>query len=342
MTLDGGLGAVVQKNIPLIQDSISMGMAACKHANGRDWWLIVLKDHSNVIYKVLITPNTIASITTQVLNFPYIYSNASQATFSQDGNKFVYSTGYGGPNSWHDVRVLSFDRCTGDFDSLTYIPPMNGMGFGLAFSPNSEYLYHSSFNTIFQVDLNTFTQDTVAVNDGFYSPYPPFQTDFWLMYLAANGKIYISSGNGVIDMHVINSPDSAGPACDVQLHSVHTPCFFVRSNVLHPNYYLGPVLGIVCDTLGLGVDEHSHDFHFSIAPNPNNGNFKISYLLPQNEKGEFEIFDVSGRQVFKIELPQWSTMQSIILPSALANGIYHCQINSINLHAIKKLVLLRF
>jgi hypothetical protein len=322
----------------VLQDSLSWGFSACKHANGRDWWIVALKQNNNLIYNVLLTPDTIASITTHVLNFPFIYNNAGQPTFSNDGTKFAYTYGYAGPNGVHDVRILTFDRCTGVYDSLSYIPLGPGAGFGLAFSPNSEYLYHSSFQKIYQVNLTTFTQDTVAVNDGFYSPYPPFQTDFWLMYLAANSKIYISSGNGVIDMHVINSPDSAGLACDVQLHSVHSPCFFVRSNVLHPNYYLGPVLGSVCDTLGLGEDEYNHDFNFSIAPNPNTGNFKVSYMLPQNQKGKLEIFDINGRRLYEMNLPPWSTMQHLFLPQ-LSNGVYHCAISSGGERVNKKIVV---
>ncbi|MCO5289206.1 MAG: hypothetical protein M9940_07270 [Bacteroidetes bacterium] len=92
-------------------------------------------------------------------------------------------------------------------------------------------LYASSFQRIYQ--LNTDTSDIaasktiVAVNDGYFS-LPPFQTDFWFMYLAANGKIYISSGNGVIDLHYINYPDSAGMACSVQQHALHLPCYSGR------------------------------------------------------------------------------------------------------------------
>src|SRR4029079_9453681 len=134
-------------------------------------------------YKTLITSAVIYSTSIQNVNPGVVYGTASQPIFSPDGLKFVYSTGYGGPNGWHDVRILNFDRCTGDLFNFHYIPSMPGVGFGLAFSSNSNYLYHSFFQTIFQVDMTTLAQDTVALNEGFYSPYAPLQTDFWLMYL---------------------------------------------------------------------------------------------------------------------------------------------------------------
>jgi hypothetical protein len=40
MTLDNGLGAVVSKNNILFSDSLTMNLFACRHANGRDWWLM--------------------------------------------------------------------------------------------------------------------------------------------------------------------------------------------------------------------------------------------------------------------------------------------------------------
>jgi len=341
MTLDGGLGGVALKNIPVIQDSLSLGISACKHANGRDWWIVALKDNSNLIYKILLTPDTIAAITTQLLPMPSTYYvNAGQPTFSPDGQKFGYTFGYGGPNGWHDVRLLNFDRCSGAFDSLMYIPPAGGVGFGLVFSPNSNFLYHSSFNKIYQVNLTTFTQDTVAVNDGFYSPYPPFQTDFWLMYLAANGKIYISSGNSVIDMHYINYPDSAGTACDVHLHGLHLPCFYFRGNVNHPNYYLGAADGTVCDSLGLNPVNEPQVLEntFSIKPNPNSGQFSVLYILPQGQSGTLEVFDLEGKRVYSQTLPPWSTLQTPDLTN-LKQGIYQAVITSGNSRVSRKVVV---
>ncbi len=41
MNGDNGLGKVVEKNKVIFNDTMSdAGMTACRHANGRDWWLV--------------------------------------------------------------------------------------------------------------------------------------------------------------------------------------------------------------------------------------------------------------------------------------------------------------
>jgi hypothetical protein len=173
----------------------------------------------------------------------------------------------------------------------------------------------------------------------FLSAPPVFYTDFNSLYLAANGKIYISSGSSVLDLHEMDYPDSAGIACTVNLHNIHTSCFF-RGIPNHPNYYLGRLVGSACDTItsSLTPNPSPKERGITISPNPNNGNFKIMYLLPQNKSGKLEIFDINGRAVYSQNLPQWSTLQFISLPK-LSNGVYVCSITSNNQRVNKKLVI---
>jgi hypothetical protein len=100
-------------------------------------------------------------------------------------------------------------------------------------------------------------------------------------------------------------------------------------------------LGSSCDTLGLGVEELHHDFHFSVSPNPNNGIFKISYLLPQNENGKMEIINFNGQRVYEMKLPQWSTLQIISIPTTIVSGIYNCSITSANERVNMKIAVIR-
>ncbi|MCO5288444.1 MAG: T9SS type A sorting domain-containing protein [Bacteroidetes bacterium] len=344
MSYNGGLGKVISKNNIALTGIFGGSLAACKHGNGRDWWVIALSDSANYIYKFLITPDTIQYVGSQFLNVQGYPGWMGQPTFSPDGIKFAYShydisMGY----YWQDIRLFDFDRCDGDFtfNSIAYLPDSVG-GFGVAFSPNSQYLYASSWKRIYQLDTYSAnipaSMQLVATNDSFASPSPPFYTDFWEMYLAANGKIYLTSGSGVVHLHEMDYPDSVGMACNVNLHNVFINNFNFRTVPNHPNYYLGRKIGSPCDTIPTGFEEKEHDFKFKIFPNPNNGNFKIMYLLPQNKAGKLEIFDINGRAVYSQNLPQWSTLQFISLPK-LSNGIYAIKINSNNFSITKKLII---
>ena len=336
-TLNNGLGAVVvgQKNIQIPQADLVPGMAACKHANGRDWWIVVFEHNSDLIFIYLLSPTGIALIGQQHLGITPIANLGGQKDFSPDGKKFAHIY-YEGPNGsvQNYIRIFDFDRCTGVFSNgleISYNEPIGGVG--IAFSPNSKELYATNFNKIYQINVDTTdiaaSMDTVAINDGYYSPLPPLQSNFWMTYRAANGKIYISSGNSVIDMHFINYPDSDGVACDVKQHSVRMPCYIFRSHVYHPNYYLGcdTTLGCPC-LINTGLNQFGgHDFKVKLSPNPGRFGFDILYLLPQNKSGELSVYDLQGRLMHREHLPPWSTMQSISATN-WAPGVYQVRMES--------------
>jgi hypothetical protein len=350
LTLDNGLGAVTIKNQVVIQDTLNYGIGVCKHANGRDWWIVMAKDSSDVIFKVLFTSSGITNVTTQSLGYtPLPWGNVAQLSFSPDGNKFATTTYFPESNlpmdsSNSSVVLFNFDRCSGMFSNPAIVSIIdNQYLFGLAFSPSGQYTYTCSSGNIFQINNDTYNVDTVATYDGYISPGPSCcPAAFWNMYTAANGKIYISSGSGVQHIHEMNYPDSAGIACDVQQHAIDLIDYlYLRAVPNHPNYYLGcdTTSGCACLTTSI-EDQTVHDFKFSISPNPTNGQLKLIYLLPQNEDGKFEIFDTNGKMVFFMILPKWSTLQQIDLSTKLFSGIYNCVLTSNDERTTKKIIVL--
>jgi len=337
-TLNSGLGGIVsgQKNQLAFSANLNPGMAVCKHANGRDWWITMLKLNSDSLYVTLLSPSGFSS--PAKYSFGYTLNSnygVGQLNYSPDGTKFAYTTYTG---TWGAViyftRIADFDRCSGLFSNaqqISFTDP--GPGLGLSFSPNSKKLYISSIRKIVQLNLDTTnvaaSMDTVAVNDGYYSPFPPLQSDFWVMTLAPNGKIYLSSGSSVIDLHYINYPDSDGVACDVQQHAIRLPCYSGRGHVYHPNYYLGcdTTLGCPC-LVSTGLNENGHhDFKAKLSPNPGSYGFEILYLLPQNKSGTLSVYDLQGRLMHQEALPPWSTKQSIPA-SNWSPGVYQVVIES--------------
>jgi WD40 repeat protein len=200
MSLDGGLGGVVQKNTVLLNDTLVEGrLTACKHANGRDWWLFSHEFLTGKMYKFLITPQGIQGPTTQ--NLQTIRDNYfGQAVFSRQGNKFAYYEPYG------DLDIFNFDRCNGNFFQQVHISINDtAAAGGVAFSPNGRYLYVSSTRYVYQFDMSApniaVSQTTVAVWDTFYSPWPPAAANFYLAQLAPDNKIYINCGNSTKVLH---------------------------------------------------------------------------------------------------------------------------------------------
>ncbi|MEO8590202.1 MAG: hypothetical protein ABI432_12585, partial [Flavobacteriales bacterium] len=196
MGLDGGLGGVVLKNQVLINDALNEGrITAVRHANGRDWWVFCHKANTNEFYRLLFAPDGVSIDGTQSIGI-IRPPDHGQVCFSPDGSKFAY---YWGLQT--DLEIFDFDRCTGLFSNPVHvlINDADGMG-GVAFSPNSRYLYVSSVEDVYQYDTQAAdiaaSMVHVAEWDGFYSPSPPFATGFDLAQLAPDGKIYISTGNG--------------------------------------------------------------------------------------------------------------------------------------------------
>ncbi len=347
MSLDNGLGGVTVKNQILLSDTLNWGIGACKHANGRDWWIVASKNNSDIIYTLLLTPLGLTLMNTQHLILPKPWYNVAQPTFSLDGTKFIYNT-YDTTTINSFVVFSDFNRCTGIFSNTQTLQVTNGqLIWGLCQSSINNLFYACSSSRIFQINTDSLTVDTVANYDGFISP--PGQTccatSFWNMYLAANGKIYITSGSGVQHLHEMNYPDSAGLACDVQQHAINLGYAQLRAVPNHPNYNLGRVVGSICDSL-VGIEEQAHDFRFGILPNPTyDGSIKLVYLLPhpdsnRDQPGLFEVYDITGQLVYKMHLPPWSTLQYVHLPE-LSNGVYTCVIKSGFERVGRKLVVMR-
>lgn len=163
------------------------------------------------------------------------------------------------------------------------------------------------------------SQITVAEWDTFYSPQPPLATNFYLAMLSGDGKIYINSSNAVDKMHVINSPDSMGFACDVCQHCISLPTL---NSFTMPNYFLEADVGSVCDTVTSLQTIKSDEIFFKIFPNPARDYFKINYennVL--NKNTDLFIYNLYGEIVFHQKLLPYSTATKVNCVGFLP-GIY--------------------
>ncbi len=249
MSENNGQGEISEKNVLMINDTIGFGkLNAVRHANGRDWWVIVFKYFSSTYYRFLLHPQGVTELETDTVGNA-IPSGVGQAVFSPDGTKYAKLNLYLGPY----LDIFDFDRCTGLLSNpvhLTYDPhPLHG---GVAFSPNSRYLYVSSDRYVYQYD--TEAEDIAASRVVLVSlEANPSETDFAMAQLGPDQKVYVS-GYNLRELHVIHNPNAGGLDCNFEKNALSFSSLLGRSIPNHPYYGLGPWDGSPCDTLG--IDHH--------------------------------------------------------------------------------------
>ena len=253
---DNSLGAVDVKAFTLVQDSLAPGkMTAIRHANGRDWWIIAPRQNSNLFYRILLTPDGPQVLTSQNIGEPNIYATVGQAVSSPDGNWIAIDKIISHDKKFYQLEIFHFDRCTGllsDPIRFLYSPPIK-FGGGLAFSPDSRFLYQSNSSDLLQYDLLASdiiaSQQVVAIYDAYYNQSGNFF--FYNAQLGPDGKIYTNVSNGNNALHQINSPELPGALCEMRQRQIQLPYHSSFSIPTSPNYRLGPLDGSPCDTLGI-------------------------------------------------------------------------------------------
>jgi len=298
MNLDSGRGAITnEKNIHAIDDTLPLGrITACKHANGRDWWIIVHQYWTDYYYKILLTPNGISEPYMQQIGFVHDkYDPVGQAIFSRDGSRYVYLS--------YDstMEIMDFDRCTGSFSNAVTITisDSNLATLSSAFSPSGQYLYVSTNHHIYQYDTWTTnigsTRTIVATYDGF--TVMGFHSTFFCMQLAPDNKIYISTYEGTNVMHVINNPDQPGLACNLIQHHLTLPSYNAFGLPNSPNYDLGALSGSSCDSLNAGVEWPPIDGSVSLFPNPVSSLLYLRFTQGNNSIKNLKVVNTLGEEI---------------------------------------------
>jgi hypothetical protein len=322
---DSGRGAVTDKNKIILNDTLIAGsLTACKHANGRDWWLVVPEYGTELgFYTFLITPDTIQQ-------YSYMKANANgigrmQSCFSPDGSKYIISTWVGG------MAFYDFDRCSGSLTFNDSVSMQDGLHwFGASISPKSRYGYTCGKHgyDFYQFDLQatdiSASKMLVAQWDTFSWPPGGWWTAFYMQQLAPDGKIYIECPGTTMAMHILENPDSAGTACDLQQHAMLLP-HFNATIPNFPNYDLGRLQGSPCDTLlwtnlTPGPSPRGEG-SVLVNPNPASNSFNIRYDIATNQNMLFVLYDSYGKEVLRKTL--YGTFKNLLVHTdMLSDGVY--------------------
>jgi hypothetical protein len=323
MNGNNGLGEVVLKREPLIIDTLEYGkLTATRHANGRDWWVLINESHTNRFYKILLDPTGISVHDNQTVGMP-TEQGLGQAVFSPDGTMYVMYNSVS-VELGQFIEVYDFDRCTGLLSNHRRMHlEETAYSGGVAISPNSRYLYVSSYEYIYQFDLWASdiesTKITVAVYDGYQSP---FGSKFYLAQLAPDGKIYLNCPNGENVLHVIHNPDEQGLACNVEQHGIQLPTYNGISLPNYPNYRLGALGGSPCDSLITStLEAEVETSQMKLRPNPVSSTLTITFDYKGVEK--IRLSSILGEQVLEAKVSN-SSQELEIDVSHLPAGVYFC------------------
>ncbi len=233
----GGLGAVVEKNIPLFLgpctevDNVgnqvpheSLYGTIKKRATclqNEEYWLIIPACTDS--YQAY-------PITDQGIGSP-IVSTSSTGTFnmtggsaiSPDGSRYAVVEGYYNNGTKHLIKVFDFDVESGVLSNeqiITFKRTVNTYEgyYSLSFSPDGSLLYASSgyIHRVYQFDLSS---EDVSSNRTEFDIMPG--TFNVALYLGPDDRLYVTNNNDLLN--VFNFPNLKGVAADLQLGAVPIP-----------------------------------------------------------------------------------------------------------------------
>jgi hypothetical protein len=329
-----------------------------RHANGRDWWILIHGYPNDKYYKFLASPDKVEFVGDQsigtkcgILN-PTFSNMESMGEFSVNlqGDKIAFC------NLGGLIETYDFDRCTGTLSNVVTLQTvysgnnsvLNTMTANI--SPSGRFVYavsyynqppgpgpvSSNLGQIVQYDLQATdpANDTVVV-------YGFRDIDSYIDQLeyGPDGRMWFT-GRGDTNlyhnllypqdsfMHFIEFPDVKGTACNVKFNQVYMNGRRALAGLPNmPNYNLGPIDGSVCDTLGLDVSRNTLEPSPlslpSIYPNPSGGQGAV-LIIPQPQlTNGIIIYDATGKLIWEIQ----SDSDTINLPSHLPLGLYRVVVN---------------
>ncbi len=331
LSMNGGLGYMVQKNVQINTDTIADCIATVKHGNGRDWWLVIRNWRALVrkdeIFVFRIDPSGVTAMPVQHL-FPVMYSHSfNRMKFSKNGNHLYNVNPYG------YVQRYDFDRCTGqfsnpviysdsaevirgfwDFDvseseqkmyaSATYQGPAGDLAYILQFDLTNPANFAASCDTIGSFYMLDAVPGAVkrGPDDKIYI------TSLYQYPDTCNDYLFCASTTFIQNTHlsVVPYPDSTGSACGYQNYNFslgfHKAYWGLPNN---PNYELDTLHGSLCDTLtSVGVNEiKPSDSQLHLFYNPDFQTLYVNADHLRGTKGVVEFYSSSGQLLETINTP---------------------------------------
>ena len=330
MSLQNGMGDLASKNNVLLDEDLG-NFTAVRHANGRDWWVLVPEFGNSKWHTFLLSPQGFEEMPLQILSLSDgSCEHHGQTSSSLDGSMIA---------NWGDckVTVLGFDRCAGILsEPLELNAPAHWFaGGGAAFSPSGRYVYATSHNVLFRADLEAGTPklDTMrfSYGQGLYTV--PGNTFHYLVN-GPDAKIYGNIPSRARYFHALKSPEEMGIAnINFVPQDIQLPVTNIRSLPHFPNFRLYDLPNSPCDTLGINTPVSASEpvekeqMRLSLYPNPATNQVSLVIDPSWTSSGEvqYQIFNAFGSLLRRGEVSKGADSQQVGL-NGLPSGVYFFQV----------------
>jgi hypothetical protein len=348
--LNSGLGGIIYKNVSVLNDTMTRsggGLSVTRHANGRDWWIVMKKHYRNKYHKLLLSPSGVTNQGFQLLGPDYVKRYGEPYIFSPNGQVLA------GPVSEntviHPLVIMDFDRCTGNLSNfqLIYTPPTLNYGCeDIDFSSNSRYLYANERVKVFQFDLQNRTTPGAVQNSMVQVADTAWTTEvcdsgfagrlyYFAGCLAPDNRLYFFTNNGCNELTYLEYPDSAGLSSAMNYVGISFNAYNAGSAPYFPNYRLGPITGSICDSLTAVQELQAQDI--SVYPNPASDQIQISSSRSLNGT-IITLFNLQGQQLLQ-QTTGFGNVFEVELPKCIGTGIYFLRIQAKEGVVTKKVVV---
>lgn len=297
----GGAFYVKEKKLLLTETLIAARVTAGIHADGNKWWTWAHAYGTNRFYKFLIGGDTIQGPFIQDIgpNATTFDLDVGQTAFSPDMTLLAINS-----DAW-GVMLFDFDNATGGLSNYRNILyPNTPDARGLVFSPDSRFIYASTGDSIYQIDLNS------ELGEDQITPIPyvlEFDETGWPigigeMFIGPDCRIYIAPATTTYYLHVIHQPNEKGIACQFQKKAIRMP-----TNLLFrfPNLPMYRFNG-ACDP------DIEWGFPTSVAPEP------------EEDTALLKVYPNPARDEVVVELAEGLDADAIVLNDPLGRrcGVY--------------------
>lgn len=256
MTLDGGRGAVTQKNIALAGDATkdysTEALSAAPKADGSGYWVSTFKPGTAQVYTFEFDRNQLVSQTPKITNLgsaivPWTPTSSGPGTmnFTKDYKQLIlHSANYcpsavpaNCPNGTGTLRLLDFNPTTGTFSNerswasgtsqMTAYASFTNAGYAADFSPGEKYIYMTTIypGRMYRYSLADTTsgfviknsEEFVAITNSLSSP--TVYQGSGQAKAGPDGKMYVAN-YGAPAISVLQTPDEPKQAGKTVAESV--------------------------------------------------------------------------------------------------------------------------